>query len=91
MNGKKVSLIKVFELSLKYIKEEAIKWLRKNFDNPGRKIQWIITVPAIWSPAAKQTMRRAASGVRQHSILVYVTGFAKTVPNGTRIEIQFIA
>ena len=22
---------------------------------------------------------------------VYVTGFAKTVPNGTRIEIQFIA
>ena len=69
MNGKKVSLIKVFELSLRHIKEEAMKWLRKNFDNPGRKIQWIITVPAIWSPAAKQTMRRAATGVRQHSTL----------------------
>ena len=64
MNGKKVSLIKVFELSLKHIKEQAMKGLRKHFDNPGRKIQWIITVPAIWSPAAKQTMRRAATGVR---------------------------
>ena len=70
MNGKKVSLIKVFELSLKHIKEEAMKWLRKTFDNPGRKIQWIITVPAIWSPAAKQTMRKAASGVRKHFILI---------------------
>ena len=65
MNGKKVSLIKVFALSLKCIRETAVKWLRKNFDNPGRKIQWIITVPAIWSPAAKQTMRKAASEVRQ--------------------------
>ena len=24
-------------------------------------------------------------------IYIYVTGFAKTVPNGTRIEIQFVA
>ena len=26
-----------------------------------------------------------------HRLKTYVTGFAKTVPNGTRIEIQFIA
>ena len=70
MNGKKISLIKVFELSLKYIKEEAMKGLRKNFDNPGRKVQWIITVPAIWSPAAKQFMRKAATGVRNIRIFL---------------------
>ena len=64
MNGKIVPLIQVFSLSLKYIREQATKGLRKNFDNPGRNIQWIVTVPAIWSAAAKQTMRRAASEVR---------------------------
>ena len=63
MNGKTVSLIKVFALSLKHIREQVFKRLRQNFDNPRRKIQWIITVPAIWSPAAKQTMRRAAREV----------------------------
>ena len=65
MNGKTVPLIKVFALSLKYIKDKALSGLRKNFNNPGRKIQWIITVPAIWSPAAKQTMRKAAIEVRK--------------------------
>ena len=65
MNGKTVPLIEVFAHSLKYIREQALKELRNNFDNPGRKVQWILTVPAIWSPAAKQTMRRAARKVRK--------------------------
>ena len=64
MNGKTVPLVEVFAHSLKYIREQATKELRKNFDNPGRRVQWILTVPAIWSAAAKQTMRRAASKVR---------------------------
>ena len=60
MNGKSVPLIDVFVHSLKRIREYALEGLRKNFSNPGRKIQWIITVPAIWTPAAKQFMRKAA-------------------------------
>ena len=65
MNGKMVPLVDVFAHSLKYIREQAIRELRNNFDNPGRNVQWILTVPAIWSAAAKQTMRRAASKVRK--------------------------
>lgn len=65
MNGKAFPLIKVFAHSLKHIRKVAVTWLQKNFDNPGRKIQWIITVPAIWTPAAKQTMRKAAEEVRK--------------------------
>ena len=65
MNGKTVPLVDIFAHSLKYIRELAIKELRNNFDNPGRNVQWILTVPAIWSAAAKQTMRRAASKVRK--------------------------
>ena len=64
MNGKSVSLIDVFVHSLKRIREYALEGLRKNFSNPGRKIQWIITVPAIWTPAAKQFMRKIAVEVR---------------------------
>ena len=33
------------------------------FQHPNRKIQWILTVPAIWSEAAKQIMREAATQV----------------------------
>ena len=30
-------------------------------------------------------------GIVFQNLITYVTGFAKTVPNGTRIEIQIIA
>jgi len=31
--------------------------------HPNRKIQWTLTVPAIWSEAAKKIMREAATKV----------------------------
>ena len=71
MNGKTVPLVDIFAHSLRYIKEQAMKGLRDNLDNPGRKVQWILTVPAIWSAAAKQTMRRAANKVRKLKLYSY--------------------
>jgi len=51
-------------MTLKYLKETAIKWLDEQFKHPLRKIQWIVTVPAIWSDAAKEMMRKAAEKVK---------------------------
>ena len=50
-------------MTLKYLKDTAIKWLDEQFQHPARKIQWIVTVPAIWSDAAKNVMRKAAEKV----------------------------
>ncbi|KAJ7353719.1 hypothetical protein OS493_032589 [Desmophyllum pertusum] len=62
-NHKNVNALDVFSLSIKYMKDEAIKTIRNSTGdkNYGAKdIQWVLTVPAIWSPAAKQFMREAA-------------------------------
>ena len=50
-------------MTLKYLKDTAIKWLDDHFQHPARKIQWIVTVPAIWSEPAKAVMRNAAEKV----------------------------
>jgi len=52
-------------MTLKYLKDTAIKWLDEQFQYPARKIQWIVTVPAIWSDAAKEIMRKAAVKVKE--------------------------
>ena len=45
---------------------------------------------AIWDEGVSVTLS-LSSTVASNVQMLYVTGFAKTVPNGTRIEIQFIA
>jgi len=52
-------------MTLKYLKDTATEWLDKQVKNPMRKIQWIVTVPAIWSDAAKEIMRKAAVKVKE--------------------------
>ena len=45
------------------MKDEAVKIMsaRTGADSYSAKdIQWVLTVPAIWTPAAKQFMREAA-------------------------------
>jgi len=51
-------------MTLKYLKDTAIEWMDKMFRNHGLRIQWIVTVPAIWSDAAKEIMRKAAEKVK---------------------------
>jgi hypothetical protein len=51
-------------MSISYLKLEAEKMLmEKGYRVNPDDVKWIITVPAIWSDAAKQFMREAAEQV----------------------------
>lgn len=74
-NGKNVDAITVFSLSMKYLKDEAVETI---LDATGDKyysaedFQWVLTVPAIWTAAAKQFMREAAYRVtKSHCLFVW--------------------
>ena len=54
-------------MALKFLKDTALEWVDKLTEHPCRRIQWIVTVPAIWSDAAKDVMRKAAMKVNIYS------------------------
>lgn len=59
----------VFSHSIRYLKDRAIEIIRERTGDEqysAKDIQWVITVPAIWKPAAKQFMREAAYQVKYH-------------------------
>ena len=64
VDGKELPAVTVFSKALQYIKDITLQYMNKQVPIPRRSILWIITVPAIWSPAAKQIMRTAAENVR---------------------------
>ncbi|KAL9965717.1 hypothetical protein ACROYT_G029559 [Oculina patagonica] len=71
-NGKKWPALEVFAKCLEYLKRvstDAVneRHLKSQKDNPDadvmykpEQIQWVITIPAIWSVSAKEFMRKAA-------------------------------
>lgn len=62
-NGKHVKALEVFMHSIRYIHTRALEVIRERTGDEkfnSNDIQWVITVPAIWKPAAKQFMREAA-------------------------------
>ena len=65
-NGKSIDALLVFAHSMRYLKDQAIEIIRERTGDKQyceKDIQWVITVPAIWEPAAKQFMREAACEV----------------------------
>eukprot|EP01084_Bolivina_argentea_P095193 171158_1 len=57
----------VFVAQLKFLREQAIQFMKKNFKRKKKMkydeqidIQWILTVPAIWSDKAKEQMKQWA-------------------------------
>lgn len=71
-NGKMLPALKVFSESLRYLKEHALNTIQEaSFETIYSKeeITWVITVPAIWSAAARQFMRLAAKEVKAGVIL----------------------
>lgn len=52
----------VFAHSIKFLGDEAIGAIRQQTEDDLKleEIQWVLTVPAIWTPRAKQFMREAA-------------------------------
>ena len=62
-NGKRLQAKSVFAHSIKFLKDEAVKVIQQETGDDGysvHDIQWVLTVPAIWTPRAKQFMREAA-------------------------------
>ncbi|NXU28175.1 HS12B protein, partial [Thalassarche chlororhynchos] len=62
-NGKTLPALTVFSESLRYLKEHALNTIQEaSFQTvcDQEEITWVITVPAIWSAAARQFMRLAA-------------------------------
>ncbi|KAM6418297.1 heat shock 70 kDa protein 12B-like [Pluvialis apricaria] len=72
-NGKTLPALKVFSESLRYLKEHALDTIQEaSFQTvcDQEEITWVITVPAIWSTAARQFMQLAAkeAGLISHMI-----------------------
>ncbi|XP_054908883.1 heat shock 70 kDa protein 12A-like isoform X2 [Poeciliopsis prolifica] len=62
-NGKSMKALKVFAEALRFLKDDALETINSN--TRGKKFiasdfNWVLTVPAIWDPSAKQFMREAA-------------------------------
>lgn len=53
--------------SIKFLKDEAVKVICERTEDEYfnvKEIRWVLTVPAVWTPVAKQFMRKAACEVR---------------------------
>ena len=66
VSGKTMSAKTVFTSAIKFIRESALKIMKKRGVpySSENEINWVITVPAIWSNKAKQFTREAAVAVR---------------------------
>uniref|UniRef100_A0A3Q0SJW8 Heat shock protein family A (Hsp70) member 12A.2 n=1 Tax=Amphilophus citrinellus TaxID=61819 RepID=A0A3Q0SJW8_AMPCI len=63
-NRKSMKALKVFTEALRYLKEDALKTIAENTAGKAfiaSDFTWVLTVPAIWDPSAKQFMREAAA------------------------------
>ncbi|KAJ7328604.1 hypothetical protein OS493_023873 [Desmophyllum pertusum] len=60
-NGQLVKAKTVIATSINFLKKEALKVIRtQTGDISANDILWVLTVPAIWTPRAKQFMREVA-------------------------------
>ncbi|XP_062574079.1 heat shock 70 kDa protein 12A-like [Saccostrea cucullata] len=60
-NGKEMLALDVFSSSISYLKNDMLEHCKNQLTGIGENdIRWVITVPAIWSEAAKSFMRKAA-------------------------------
>ncbi|XP_063413528.1 uncharacterized protein LOC134695956 [Mytilus trossulus] len=59
--GNTMAALDIFTHSIRYLKQQAENLMRDQGIDVGKEnISWIITIPAIWTDAAKQFMREAA-------------------------------
>lgn len=74
--------IDIFAMALKHLKEKALAVISDNttVEYKLNDIQWVITVPAIWRPPAKQFMREAAVQVFSNESISFSV-FANIISN----------
>jgi hypothetical protein len=60
--GRHVPAMKVFGASIKALKNHLfLMFAERGFEIEPKDIRWVLTVPAIWSDAAKQFMGKSAN------------------------------
>jgi hypothetical protein len=60
--GKSVPAMKVFGTSIRALMYHLFRTItERGFEIEPTDIRWVLTVPAIWSDAAKQFMRKSAN------------------------------
>ena len=69
-NGKELPAVTVIAITLEHLKNLILKEIEEQVQRPNMRIQWILTVPAIWSEAGKGMMRETAAKV---NIYMYVS------------------
>ena len=70
-NGKELLAREVIAKSLWEMKRMILESLNETIGPDLNEVLWIVTVPAIWSPGAKQIMREAAIEVCLMSVYMY--------------------
>ena len=60
--GKPVTMMKVFGTSIRALVDHLfLMFTERGLEIKPEEIRWVLTVPTIWSDAAKQFMRRSAN------------------------------
>jgi hypothetical protein len=61
VDGKEMSALRIISLSINFLRESLVRVLCNRINGFREDdISWVITLPAIWSDAAKQFMKEAA-------------------------------
>jgi hypothetical protein len=61
VDGKEMSALLIISLSINFLRESLVRVLCNRINGFREDdISWVLTVPAIWSDAAKQFMKEAA-------------------------------
>ena len=62
VTGKSVPAMKVFGISIRALMNHLfLTFTERGIEIEPMDIRWVLTVPAIWSEAAKQFMRKSAN------------------------------
>jgi hypothetical protein len=63
-NEKRLPAKTVFSMAIRYLKDHLLTTVRNRVPSIlETDVHWVLTVPAIWTDAAKQFMREAATDV----------------------------
>jgi len=72
-NGAVVKALDLFSVCLAYLGDKAMECINASGQRAktyeSRDVQWVVTVPAIWEPTAKEFMREAAYKVRKKAFV----------------------
>lgn len=82
-SGKTMNAKTVFTSAIKFIRDFALEVISKRGVqySSENEINWIITVPAIWSNKAKQFMRESAVAVCLYNFMLFQSSYSYPLMN----------